>query len=61
MQILNCGVKEFGNLSLFHIKSKGHAEEEEMSEKELWGQRIWQPCLISYQAQRPRQEGRNVR
>ena len=61
MQILNCRVKEFGNLGLFHIKSKGHAKEEEMSEEELGGQRIWQPWLISYQAQMQCQGGRNVR
>ena len=29
-----CGVKEFGNPGPFHIKSKAHAEEEEMSEDE---------------------------
>ena len=29
-----CGVKEFGNPGSFHIKSKGYAEEEEMSEDE---------------------------
>ena len=28
---------------------------------ELWGQRIWQPQLISYQVQGPHLEGRNVR
>ena len=27
----------------------------------LWGQRIWQPCLISYQARGPCRGGRNVR
>ena len=29
-----CGAKGFGNLSPFHIKSKAHTEEEEMSENE---------------------------
>ena len=29
-----CGAKEFGDPSPFHIKSKAHAEEEEMSEDE---------------------------
>ena len=29
-----CGAKEFGNLGPFHIKSKAHAEEEEMFEDE---------------------------
>ena len=29
-----CGAKEFGNLGLFHIKPKAHAEKEEMSEDE---------------------------
>ena len=27
----------------------------------MWGQRIWQARPISYQAQRPRRGGRNVR
>ena len=27
----------------------------------MWGQRIWQPQPISYQAQGPRRGGRNVR
>ena len=30
----NCGAKEFGNPSPFHVKPKAHAEEEEMSEDE---------------------------
>ena len=29
-----CGAKGFGNLSPFHIKSKAHVEEEEMSEND---------------------------
>ena len=29
-----CGVKEFGNSDLFHIKFKAHVKEEEMSENE---------------------------
>ena len=29
-----CGAKGSGNLGPFHIKSKAHAEEEEMSEEE---------------------------